>query len=189
MNKLNNFVTGIAVTLIVLGIIGSAYYFGKSQIQKEPNQAPVVSQAPTPAQTQTEQVILTPTPSEETSKFVNPSATIENIKASVESKNYAALEGYMTNKVSVILYASECCGLISKQEAVSQMDYLNNGKAPWDFSDNNPIAQKLETADPENFKGNIIGIASNGTTVSFHLNDEFLVDRVFMVIDYKLIAP
>ncbi|KKQ96867.1 MAG: hypothetical protein UT56_C0001G0025 [Candidatus Levybacteria bacterium GW2011_GWB1_39_7] len=185
MKKLNNFVTGIAVTLIVLGIIGSAYYFGKSQVQKGSDQVPI----PSPTTTQ-EQVNSTPAPTQEqTGDFVNPSATIENIKASVESKNYAALEGYMTDKVSVILYATECCGLILRQEAISQMAYLNNGKAPWDFSYPNPIQTKLEIADPANFKGNVIGTASNGTTVSFHLNDKFLIDRVFMVIDYKLIAP
>lgn len=186
MRKINSFISGIAITLIVIGAVGGAFYFGKSQVQKVANP----TQAPSPTSVQIEQINSTPVPTQEsTPDFVNPSATIENIKASVESRNYAALEGYMTSKVSVILYASECCGLISKQEAVSQMSYLNNGKAPWDFSYPNPIEKKLEDADPANFKGNIIGTASNGTTVSFHLNDKFLVDRVFMAIDYKLIAP
>lgn len=181
------FLLGIFVGLIAIGSIGGAYFLGLKQTGKVS-----VSVLPTPSTTQaTVSAEPTTTAVSPTQKpeYVNPSATIANIQDAVKSKNYAALEGFMAQKVSVSIAASECCGLLSGAKATEQMSYSTKGTEPWDFSDANPIAAKLRTADPNNFKDTLIGTAANRFTISFHLNDKYLIDKIFMVIDYKLIAP
>ncbi len=183
---MSKFLLGIAVTIAVFGLIGGAYYFGTQQASLKT--AKVISPTTKPKK----EVTATPTkPIEPTSakQFVNPSVVIENIKDAINSKNYSALEGYMAPKVSVTLHASECCGMLTPDKATSQLSYTTKGKPPWDFSDTNPIAEKLRKADPANFKDNGIGTASNGFAIAFHLNDKFLIDKIFMVIDYHLITP
>lgn len=181
------FLLGIVVTLIVAGIIVGAYFLGLKQTGK--------ASAPVPNPTATAQTTISVIPESTTAsptqkaEFVNPSVTIANIEDSVKSKNYAALEGYMASSVSVGIAASECCGTLSPTKATEQLSYLTKGTDPWDFSDANPIAAKLRTADPANFKDDVIGTAANRFAVGFHLNNKYLIDRIFMTIDYKLIAP
>lgn len=188
---MNKFLLGIISTIVVVGIVGAAYYWG---LQQKTLSIQTSNVTPTPKIqiTTTAQPTNTPTVTNSpqgTSDFVNPSATIANIEDSVKSKNYAALEGYMAPSVSVTLAASECCGMLSPAKATEQLSYLNNGIAPWDFTYPNAIATKLRTADPANFKDAVIGIASNKFAVGFTLNDKYLINKIFMVIDYKLIAP
>ncbi len=188
MKGSGKFLAGVAAALITIGIVGGAYYYGltksKTPLPAVQNQVtmPITTQVPTRSSP-------IPTEAQGTSDFVNPSATIENIKAAVESRNYAALEGYMAPSVSVVISASECCGVLSPARATEQLSYLNNGTAPWDFTYPNPIETKLRTADPANFKDAVIGTASNRFAVGFTLNNKYLIDKIFMVIDYKLIAP
>lgn len=189
MREMNKFIFGVAVTLILIGLIGGAFYYGKQQgVQKNPQITVTPTAVTLPTETPTPIASPTATVKQKTN-FVNPSATIENIEAAITSKNYAALEGFMAPSVSVTLSASECCGILTPAKATAQLSYTTNGKAPWNFKDNNPVAVKLIAADPANFKDNVIGISSNGFAIAFHLNDKFLIDKIFMVSDYKLIAP
>lgn len=115
----------------------------------------------------------------------------ENIRAAVISKNYAALEGYMTDQVAVVLESTECCGLVSKTDAVKQMDYLNSATPPWNFDKSNPIALKLRANDPADYgpDDSVIGIASNEYVAAFKLNSENKIYAVTMSVSYKLVAP
>lgn len=188
---MNKFLLGIISTIAVVGIVGVAFYWGT--IQKIPDvQAPGITPALQTQNPTTVQKADTPTAAvspQNKTEFVNPSATIASIEDSVKSKNYAALEGYMAENVSVTLASSECCGTLSQSKAISQLSYLDNGTPPWDFTYPNPIETKLRNADPANFKDAVIGIASNRFAVGFTLNNKYLIDKIFMVIDYKLIIP
>ncbi|MBI4091841.1 MAG: hypothetical protein HY427_01400 [Candidatus Levybacteria bacterium] len=183
---MNRFVVPAAIIAIIAAVGVVAYTVGTNQSGKQA----ATTSVPTPT---SNPISETPSPTFEpttTSKSTaSKSQMAENIQAAVQSKNYAALEGYMANDVSVILYATECCGILSPQKATEQMAYLNNGTPPWDFSPSNPIAQKLINTDASNFSGRIIGIASNGMVVSFNLNNENKIDKIFISADYKLIAP
>ena len=182
---MNKFVVPAAVIAIIVAVGVVAYTLGTNQTKQSGS---TVSPAPTKTGQPTE--VPTPTSvSPSPQKSSNKSQLIENIQAAVQSKNYAALEGYMASQVSVILYATECCGILSPQKATEQMSYLNNGTPPWDFSLSNPIAQKLINADASNFSGRLIGTASNGMVVSFNLNNQNKIDKIFISADYKLILP
>lgn len=179
---MSKFLLGIIVTIAAFGLLGGAYYFGTQQTTSKTTSISPTSQAqaePSPTNT--------PEPTS-TKEFVNPSVVIENIKDGISSKNYSALEGYMAPKVLVTLHASECCGMLAPDKATQQLSYTTNGKAPWDFSDTNPIAAKLRTSDPANFKDSAIGTSSNKFAIAFHLDDKYRIDKIFMVIDYQLIT-
>ena len=182
---MNKFVVPAAVIAIIVAVGFVAYTLGTNQTKQSGS---TVSPVPTKTGQPTEALTPTSVPTEP-QKSSNKFQVSENIQAAVQSKNYAALEGYMANEVSVILYATECCGILSPQKATEQMSYLNNGTPPWDFSSNSSIGQKLIIADPSNFSGRIIGIASNGMVVAFNLNAQNKIDKIFISADYKLILP
>lgn len=180
---MDKFLSGVFVTLIIIVVATSAYFWGAKQTS-----GPVSKSEPSPTIERTV-TVQTPTPTGSQAEFVNPSATIESIRASVESKNYAALEGYMAPSVSVTLYANECCGSLSKTKAVQQLSYLTGGTSPWEFPLTGPLINQLEVAAPTNFKDAVIAIASNRYTAAFRLNNKFLIENIFMVADYKLLVP
>lgn len=191
----------ILLILIIIFLIGAgAYYWGTrnaSQESRAPasesNSAGANAASPSPAAS----TIPSPSPSPLPSPSPSPSPTpnpsikpelLENIKASVVSKNTAALEGYMTDMVDVIIEATECCGNLSKVKAIGEMDYLKDATLPWNFDDNNPIALQLKQKNPQTFPdGIIIGTSANRRLVTFTLNQEKTkIIKVYMAIDYKL---
>lgn len=189
---MKNFVLGIVVTLLLIIIAGGIFLLGKNYSQpKFENQiGPTDNKLSVTVSPQKIDIEInnkqSPTPSqEETSDFVNPSATIDAIKTLIPEKNYSELSKYMTDKVNVLLYASECCGFITKNATVNQMDYLNDA-ANWNFADNNPEAKKLEQKAPEYFKDAIIGTSQNGYAVGFNLNDKYLIEKIVITGNYQL---
>ena len=182
---MNKFIVPAAVVAIIAAVGVITYTLGVAQSDRQAATS-YVTPAPSPI---SETPVPTSAPTSEPQKASGKSTVIENIQAAVQSKNYAALEGYMADNVNVLLYATECCGIVSKKKAIEQLSYLNGGTPPWDFSSNSQIAQKLINADPANFTNRIIGIASNGMVVSFSLNSESKIDKIFISADYKLISP
>lgn len=178
-----------AMTVLLIIIVGiGAYFLGTKNLFEQttppanvPSLTPSIQSSPSPT--------LTPSPS----LSASPSATLspallENIKASISSKNTAALEGYMTDTVIVTIEATECCGVLTKVNTIKEMDYLNSAVLPWNFDDNNPVALQLKQKNPAAFpEGIIIGTSSDRKLVTFTLNPEKTkIIKVYMAIDYKL---
>ncbi len=175
----------ILLTVILVALIGGgAYYIGtKNSLTLAPSQTPVPSSSALASASPEVSSTPSPTPN----PTVAP-AMLENIKASIVSKNTAALEGYMENKVNVIIEATECCGDLTKVKAISELDYLSTAALPWNFDDNNPIAIALKQKNPDAFpEGVIIGTSANRMLVSFTLNeDKTKIAKIYMAVDYKL---
>lgn len=181
--------------LLILLLFGAGWYFWAGKNFFKGFFVPLSSYPPSQSNS------LSPSPSASTSPTPSPSATpspspsptikpelFENIKASVISKNTAALEGYMSDTVNVIIEATECCGNITKSKAIAQMDYLNDAQEPWNFNDNNPVAIALRKKNPGTFpEGSIIGTSANKMLVTFTLNQaKTKIEKLYMAIDYKL---
>ena len=97
----------------------------------------------------------------------------ENIREAITSGNTAAIEGYLSNPVRVIIMSSECCWDITPAEAVSNLSYVTGAPGPWNFSlpstttapwHTNTYYGYLFTGD------DITGRASDGTIVSFGIS-------------------
>lgn len=115
----------------------------------------------------------------------------ENIKAAINTGNTQPFETYMADKVSVILEASECCGIKNPTEATKQLDYLNDAVGPWNFDQSNDIIKKLKELEPTKYgpESAYIGIAANEYAVSFKFDADNKINGVTMTPTYKLIIP
>lgn len=166
---------------MVLAAAG-AYYFGTMNAP-EPSTAPSPSAAPSASISPS----LSPSPSASASAVINQ-VMLENIKASVVSKNTAALEGYMADNVAVTIEATECCGNLTAVKAINEIDYVLDAAPPWNFEANNPIAIALRQKNPTAFpESTIIGTSSDRKLIQFTLNPEKTkITKVYMAIDYKL---
>lgn len=115
----------------------------------------------------------------------------ENIAAAITSKNTAALEGYMADKVNVVFAASEKGGDVTPEQAVTDMDYLNsNATAPWDFN--------LPAATLNGFKAGFykqyfegvtyVGQSANKYVVSFGFDVCGKINRIFVSASAELLT-
>jgi hypothetical protein len=168
--------------LLVIGATGWSLISKPTSVIVAPTKNPVAkivsTIAPEPTATTTSAPLV----------YANPSVTIDAFETAIPAKKYADLSEFMTAKVNLIKYASSCCGLISKAQAISEMGYLSGAVGPWNFADNNPIAVKLEASDPDNFKGAFVGTSANNYAVGLVLDDNFLISKVVLVADYHLIT-
>jgi hypothetical protein len=113
----------------------------------------------------------------------------ENIAAAVESKNYAALEGYMADAVNSVLAASEKGGNVTPAQAVTDLEYLNNGTAPWDFALDEATVASYADGDYAAYfeEGVYVGKSSDDLVVAFNFDDCGNIDQIFISADASLL--
>lgn len=137
-------------------------------------------------------LIATPTPNRSSTSIPTNSEITTSIKdviqAAVTNKSYADLDVYLTDPVHVILYASECCGNITKTAAVQQLSNLDAAKEQWNFDQESEVAKTLRDAVPEYFQHAVVGV-SGDIVVAFRVNTENMIDQIAIVPAYTLIAP
>lgn len=98
------------------------------------------------------------------------SADRQNVQDAITSGNTAAIEGYLSDPVNLIIMASECCWDITPAQAVAELGYVTSAPGPWNFS--LPAATvdgwRTNVYYGSQFTGDdITGRASDGTIVSF----------------------
>jgi hypothetical protein len=178
---MRNYLLGIVSILILVAVVGGAYYFGTQKSTPGPQEASI-----TPSATDKSPSTIAPSPTPQAEPEVDVS---EQIVAAMTSKNTQALEGYMADTVQVRLEASGCCGPITKAEAVSQLSYLDPAVG-WNFDPTNPILINLATAVPDYYgSGWIVGVASNEYLVSFKLNNQNKIEAYNLAATYTLLLP
>ncbi len=174
--------------LLFLLIGGSAFYLGTNLNKPIVTPTPTVYSQPTEQPTQAAQTTPSPTT---VVKKISTQDLIENIKAALTTKNTAALEGYMTDNVFVVLESTECCGQMTRTDAVKQLDYLKDATAPWNFDQSNETIKKLKATDPTDYgpESTIVGIAANEYVAAFKVNAENKITGITMAVTYKLVLP
>lgn len=188
---MSKIIIGLILGLIIAGAAFGAYNIGKKQ--SAPSLTPQVSTAPslTPSLSASPDrpISLRERP---TAGFVNPSGTIAAINDAFKKGDKAIggdVGAWMANPVDVILFATECCGNKTRKEASNQLDnFVQKGQSPWDCSDTNPVTKLVLSKDSQSFKDMTICTSANRLLVGFHLDNEFLIDRISLVNDYKQIT-
>jgi len=175
----------VLIVGIAIGIISWSYISRPVMVNVDKPLSLKPSQAIIPT------VIISPPPIVPTTgsiiEYANPSVVIDAIETAVPNKKWLDLLPFMMSDVSLIKYATSCCGTISKNQAINELSYLNDAVSPWDFSDKNPIALKLESDDPEHFKDMWIGTSADYHAVGFKWNDKFYIEKISLVGDYRTI--
>lgn len=93
-----------------------------------------------------------------------------NISDAISSGNTAAIEGYLSNPVRVIIMSTECCFDITPAEAVANLSYVTGAPGPWNFAlpSSTTAPWHTNTYYGYLFTGDdITGRAADGTVVSF----------------------
>lgn len=113
-----------------------------------------------------------------------------NIHDAINSKNTAALEGYMASSVKVVIAASEHSVTDTPAQAVAELDYLNSSSSPWNFS----IAAATLTSWKAHFYGQYFsatsyaGEAASGQVASFDFDCNGKIDQIFMAANADLLT-
>jgi hypothetical protein len=168
----------ILLSLLLLLLLAGAGYWGWQAWQQRQASESESSSEPTPAE---------PAPAEPTTPPATPppaeiSASLrENIEASINTMNTAALEGYMTDPVTVILAASECCGSRTPAQAVADLNYLSGATDPWDWN----LSAATLAEYKNGFYGQyfsdmtVVGQSANDYVVSFTINSDNKITTIF----------
>ena len=111
------------------------------------------------------------------------------IADAVTSRNYAALEGSMADQVTVVYAATEFGGQKTPAEAVSAMDYLNNGTAPWGFDLSAATINGYRAGFYEQYfpTDAYVGKSSDDLIVSFGFDDCAKINMIFIAANAEML--
>jgi len=180
----NNLALLLAI-LVVLLLAGGGYYGWQMWQQSQPQEESSSQTDSTPSETDTstEPAATEPaSPSESPAPVAISAALRENIEAAINTMNTAALEGYMTDPVTVVLAASEKGGPVTPTQAVADLAYLSGATTPWDWD----LSADTLTTYKNGFYGQyfadntVVGQSANGYVVSFTINADNEISTIFM---------
>ena len=175
------FLFGFLFALILIAIGGGAYFIGQKQADNN-NLETTPKAVATPAPTKSPTANIS---SQE--EVLTPDQIKSRIIEAIEKKEFEKLSGLMESEVTLILHATECCGPMTKSEAVDQTkSYLAQAVSPWDFSDSNPINSAVKEAYPQNYN-DIVGNSKNEYLIGIELSDDNKIQRIAMSVSYKLL--
>lgn len=177
-------VTIITIVLVVILLTGGYLIFQNQKLKNElsgqisspsPTVSPGSSKSPEPQ---------SPSPSP------SPKQTIaeiqENIIASINSGNTAALATYMTKpKVNFSLMSTECCEPQTPDEAVNQLSYISEG-IPLDFNQQADLVKTLKAKNPQ-LANTFMGISKTGEQLAaFTIDNQNRISGVQLAVTWKL---
>jgi hypothetical protein len=185
---MKNFILGIVVTLLLVGIAGGAYYFGSRSAPEEEATPTFEPTAPSDSQYNLE-VMNSPAPQTSDKSYTKLEVQAAILNA-VSTKKYADLKEYILPQVEVVKYATECCGTLTQTEAFVEMKYLDAATPPWVFDINNAKIKNLKTTYPQYYKtDSITGISNNGYIASFDLDENNMIQKVVMSVSLQSPTP
>lgn len=96
--------------------------------------------------------------------------------------NTAALEGYMTDPVTVVLAASEKGGPVTPAQAVQDLNYLSGATDPWDFNLSAVTLASYKNGFYGQYFGDmtVVGKSANDYVVSFMIDTNNKITTIFM---------
>jgi len=107
----------------------------------------------------------------------------ENITAALNSKNTAALQGYMASSVTFVLAATEYGPTETAAKAVTDLtSHTSSATTPWNFDLPAVTLSSYAAGDYHQYFGSgaIVGKSANNYVVSFTLNSSGKISTVFV---------
>jgi hypothetical protein len=120
----------------------------------------------------------------------NNTATIQQEPASqtssaifekaVNDKDFTKIEALMATRVYYVIDASDCCGDITKKEAVTNLKNYIRGVKSLNFDQTQQVVQQMKVNLADTFAKYNIGIADNKMVLSYHLDAQGKVDDLML---------
>lgn len=179
------------VALMILSA-GATYYYMNQKAKKDLNakNAEIASQQQKITDQQKEidnlkAAAKTSDKANDTPTTVPSAAVKENIKAAMDSKNYAALEQNMASSVYVIIAASEFAQNRTPAQAVNDLKYFESATSPWDFNLPAATLTAYQTGDYATYFPTTayVGKAASGQVVSYQFDSSGKIKTIFMAAD------
>lgn len=114
-----------------------------------------------------------------------PMGRIGQFEQAASQDNKEQMKQFLADKVELIIYATECCGLVDKDVAMDNFDYIDQA-GKFDFAANQTIARQIKEQNPD-LQNYFIGIADNGTVLAYQVTENSKINKVYLVVDYNLI--
>jgi len=119
-----------------------------------------------------------------------PTAALkENIKASLDSQNTAAIGSYASNPVKFVIAASEKGGNETPDQAAADMDYTHTATGPWDFALPAATTNTWKAGFYKDYFGanTYVGKAASGMVASFDFDCNGKIKTIFLAADASLL--
>lgn len=179
---MSKYLVATFILLIAALVVGLGYFIFQNQ--------KLIKTLASPSPSAQKAQVESPSPNKSPSPSPTPSLTKqqleENIKDAINSKNFAALEGYMTTpSVNFIIMSSECCQPQSPQDAITQLDYIKDG-TPMDFNQQNETIKNLK-AKNSRLANAYVGISQSAEhLVAFTTSSQNKISQVEVSVSWKL---
>jgi uncharacterized protein (UPF0333 family) len=176
--------------LVIVSVIGFASWYVISSKNSANNSYNHAASVNTAAKNAAKKSTTKTTPVASPSASPITAALKENAAAAIDSKNTAALEGYMASSVNVVVAGSEHNVNDTAVQAVTELDYFKDSVSPWNFSLDAATLTSYKNGFYGQFFGTntIVGKSTDGMVVAFGVNGAGKIDKVFMVAQASLLT-
>ncbi|MCA9309459.1 uroporphyrinogen-III C-methyltransferase [Candidatus Saccharibacteria bacterium] len=173
----------LLVLVLLLGVGAGVYYWQQQTVTEQSNKITTLEAQNAKLKKQVKDLKSDLSDAEKSAEeSTGPSDDdLANIQAAISTENYAALEGYMADSVTVILAASEGLGERTPVQAVADLAYLSDADTPWDFAlDSATLSGWASGGYGVYFPdGALVGRSADGYVVSFQFNDAGDITDIF----------
>jgi hypothetical protein len=179
--------TIVLTIALILALLagGFAYWWRNDQAEQQKK-----ADAATITQLETQVKSLMGVSLTETTELTGPSeADKENIIASINSGNTAALESYMASSVHVVIAASEGVFDHTPTEAIADLNYISGAIEPWDFEHDEATLADYASGDYKDYfhDNSVVGVSSDLMVVVFNFDSNGDINEIFMAVSADLL--
>lgn len=104
----------------------------------------------------------------------------EDFENAVNAGDFKKIEALMADNVYYVVDASDCCGDISKKEAVDHFKNYIRGAKSFDFDQEQQVVKQMKVNLAGTFAKYTIGIAGNKMVLSYMTNKQGKVNNVML---------
>lgn len=179
MNKA--LILSLVTVVLILTAITIVVMFRNQKLMRELNKNSPTSQTSSISQTN----LPNTNPPQSPDKKLTLIETQNQIIAGLNSANYQPLLTFLNESVSLTLMSTECCGPVTKDEAVDQLSYVTGGE-PFTFDQNAQTIKNLKAKNAQ-LASKFVGVSQNGEQLAaFKIDATSKISEIDLAVSYKL---
>lgn len=174
----------IIVILASIVVIGSVVHSWKGQFrgEKERSQSASVQNLQAQINALKKEVAKSKTTASAPAvqKDLATPTTSTAFEKAVNDKDFTKMEALMADRVYFVEDATDCCGDVTKKEAMKNFKLYTANAGSFNFDQNQQVVQQMKVNLPGTFAKYMIGIADSQMVLSYHLNLQGKVDNLML---------